>query len=58
MRLWLYSSFSSTNFTVVLGQFAKHSPTTREWKGLQGENLRVFPLETLKNLILNEKLYP
>ena len=41
-----------------LGHFDKHSPTTRERKAPQAKNLRVFPLETLKNLILNEKLYP
>ena len=41
-----------------LGHFDKHSPTTRERKAPQAKNLQVFPLETLKNLILNEKLYP
>ena len=41
-----------------LGHFDKHSRTTPERKARQGKNLRVFPLETLKNFILIEKLYP
>ena len=41
-----------------LGHFDKHSPTTRERKAPQGKNPQVFPLETLENFILSEKLYP
>ena len=40
-----------------LGHFDKHSPLTRERKTQQGEDLRVFCLETLKNFILNDKFY-
>ena len=38
--------------------FDKHSPTTRERKVPQGKKSQFFCLETLKNCILNEKLYP
>ena len=39
------------------GHFDKHSPIARERKAPQGKNLRVFCLETLKNVILNDKFY-
>ena len=41
-----------------LGHFDKHSPTTRERKTPPGKNIRFFRLDTYKNFILNEKLYP
>ena len=41
-----------------LGQGSFLRIRARERKATQGKNLRVFPLETLTNLILNEKLYP
>ena len=41
-----------------LGHFDKHSPTTLERKAPRGKNISLFYLETLKNVILNEKFYP
>ena len=41
----------------MLWHFDKHSPVAREKNAPQGKNRRVFRLETLKNLILNDKFY-
>ena len=40
------------------GHLDKHLPTTRERQVPQWKNLPFFRLETIKNYILNEKLYP
>ena len=50
-----FSSNWGTLINIQLQHFDKHSPTPTN--APQGKNLRVFPLETLKNFVLNEKLY-
>ena len=50
-------SFQSRRVFLELGHLVNNSPTTRERKAPQGENLWVFCPETLKNFIVNDKFY-